>query len=134
MKARHLFGACVLVSLAACTQIPYHAPDMSAELQSAIAAAHIAGIDGPAEVKLADRTMLRLQSGLVYIPSAQGKRLLRAMDRRADERVLGVVVSSGWQAALVAVIYAKDPKAQGIPDLQVAGWTDTPALIGFRQR
>ena len=109
MKALHLFGACVLASLVACAPIPSRAPDAHSELQSAIVAAHIAGIDGPAEVRLADRTVLRLQSGLVYIPSAEGRRLLRAMDRRADERVLGVVVSSGWEAALVAVIYAKDP-------------------------
>ena len=74
-----LAGAGLLVSLAACTQLPYTAPDTHSELRAAIEAARRVKTGGPAEVRLAERTVLLLQAGLEFIPPAQGGRLLRAM-------------------------------------------------------
>lgn len=118
---------------AACSQLPYVPSEASAELRAAIAAAHAAGVGGPGTVRLSERVVLQLQAGLVFIPPAQGGRLLRAMGESPGENVLGVVVSSSPEAA-VAVIYARDGDVSGVPDLEVAGWSRAPALGAFRQR
>lgn len=122
------------VSLAACAPIPLHAPGPPPELRSAVSAAHPMAIHGPADVRLAERTILELQAGFAFIPPAAGERLLRAMGERTRERLLGVVVMSAADAAVVAAIYAGDPRYAGIPELELSGWRDAPALIGFRQR
>ena len=129
-----LAGAGLLVSLAACTQFPYTAPNAHAELRAAIEAAHKARIGGPAEVPLADRTVLLLQAGLEFIPPSQGERLLRAMGEVPGERLLGVVVGGEPGAAEVAAIYARDRLDPALPELEIAGWNAAPALSGFRQR
>ena len=134
MKSLHLLGAWMLASLAGCAQIPWHTPESDAELRSAVAAAHEARIDGPAQVRIAGRTVLQLQIGLVYIPPAAGERLLRAIGERPLKEILGLVISSVPDSTEIAVLYARNERIPGIPDLEIAGWNAAPALAGFRQR
>lgn len=133
-KTRAVALACagLLASLAACTHFPYTAPGTHAELRSAIEAAHKARIDGPGEVRLAERMALQLQAGLVYIPPAEGERLLRAMGQRTRDKLLGVVVTGAFDTARLAALYAREERQPGIPELEAAGWTYAPALVGFR--
>lgn len=119
--------------LSACAPFAFRAPDKDLDLQRAIETAHSVRIDGPAEVRIAGRMVLRLQAGLAYVPSAEGERLLRAMGQRPSGKILGVVVSGGAQTE-IAVVYAKDPLIRGLPDLEVAGWNQAPELARFRQR
>lgn len=125
--------ASLAASLGACAPYFLHAPEAGVELRSAIEKAHKAKIDGPAEVKLAGRRVLRLQWGLAYIPPAEGERLLLAMGDRPLGKILGVVISRASDTVEIAVIYAKEERI-GFPDLEVAGWNKTPALAGFQRR
>jgi uncharacterized membrane-anchored protein len=118
--------------LSACAPFVFRAPDTDLVLQRAIETAYSVRIDGPAEVRIAGRMVLRLQAGLAYVPSAEGERLLRAMGQRPSGKILGVVVSGGAETE-VAVVYAKDPLIRGFPDLEVVGWNQAPGLGRFRQ-
>lgn len=128
--------ACIaLCSLCAgCAPYALRTPGPDAELQSAIESAHRARIDGPALVRIALRTELRLEAGFVYIPPAQGERLLRAMGKRPAKEILGVVISAAPDRTDLAVLVARGERIAGIPDLGVEGWSAAPALAGLRQR
>lgn len=133
-KAAAALAAGLLAALAACTHVPTTEPDTRSylELRAAMAAAHAARIHGPREVRLAGRMMLRLQEGLVYIPPAQGERLLRAVGKIPRQRLLGVLVVGASDTTWVAVLYAREQGMPGIPELDVAGWDHVPALAGLR--
>ena len=127
--------ALLAVSLTACAPMLLQAPSASEmELRAAIEAARRVKTGGPAEVRLADRTVLLLQAGLEFIPPAQGERLLRAMGGVPGERLLGVVVGGEPGTAEVAAIYARDRRDPALPELRIAGWNAAPALSGFKQR
>ena len=123
----------LVASLSACAPYALRAPDADLELRSAIETAHSVRIDGPAEVRIAGRMVLRLQAGLAYVPPAEGERLLRSMGTRPRGKILGVVVSGGAETE-IAVVYAKEQLIGGIPDLEVVGWNQAPELGRFRQR
>ncbi len=65
-----------------------------AELDAAFAAAKQTAVQGPAEVKLADQAALKLPEGFVYVPPAEGKRIMTAMGNRAGAGLLGLVFPS----------------------------------------
>jgi uncharacterized membrane-anchored protein len=120
-------------SLSACAPYLPRATDTNLDLQRSIDAAHGVRIDGPAQVRIASRMVLRLQAGLAYVPAAEGESLLRSMGESPRGKILGVVVSGGAETE-IAVVYAKDPPMRAIPDLEVVGWTQAPELGRFRQR
>ena len=122
--------ASLAASLGACAPYTARVPDAAPDLRSAIEAAHQARIDGPADVRIAGRMVLRLQAGVAYVPPAEGERLLRSMGGRPRGKILGVVVSGGSE---IAVVYAKDPLVRDIPELEVAGWDQAPELGRFRR-
>ena len=127
---------CVLATFAAllsgCAPFGLRPPGDQAELQAAVGAAQRVRVAGPAEVMLADKTVLAVQSGLTFIPPAEGELLLRAIGQRWRANLLGVVVISGSDVAKVAAIYAKD-RHPAIPELEVVGWSRAPALLVFRR-
>ncbi|MEK6243671.1 MAG: hypothetical protein AABM33_04135 [Pseudomonadota bacterium] len=124
----------LVASLSACAPFALHAPDTDLELRSAIETAHQARIDGPAEVRIAGRMVLRLQPGLTYIPPAQGERLLRSIGERPRQGMLGVVIANVTDSTEMVVVYATVHVISGIPELELVGWKQAPAFAGFRQR
>lgn len=131
-QALHALCASLALSLGACAPYTPRAPATDVDLQRAIETAHAARIDGPANIRIAGRMVLRLQAGHAYVPPAEGERLLRSMGERPRGKILGVVVSGG-AGTEIAVVYAKDQLIPGMPDLEVAGWNQAPELARFRQ-
>jgi uncharacterized membrane-anchored protein len=61
------------------------------EIEAAFEAAKQTAVQGPSEVKLADQATLKLPQGFVYVPPAEGKRIMTAMGNRAGAGLLGLV-------------------------------------------
>ena len=106
----------------------------SPEMQAAVDEAQKSRVNGPRDIKLAERTFLALAEGLVYIPAAQADRLLRAMGERPGLEVLGVVVTDAPDPLLIAVIYAKGRSARGVTEVEVVGWDHAPEMMPFRSK
>ncbi len=62
-----------------------------AEIDAAFEAAKQTAVQGPSDVKLADQATLKLPEGFVYVPPAEGKRIMAAMGNRAGAGLLGLV-------------------------------------------
>jgi uncharacterized membrane-anchored protein len=127
-----------------------------AELKAAIEAAQKAQVPGPSDVKLADQATLKLPKGFVYIPPAEGQKLLNAMGNRVGDGLLGLVFpdsDSQWFVAMrfLKSGYIKDDdarewktdellqglkegteesnkerRARGYPEIEVTGWVEAP--------
>jgi len=62
-----------------------------AEIEAAFEAAKQTAVQGPSDVKLADQATLKLPEGFVYVPPAEGQRIMAAMGNRAGSGLLGLV-------------------------------------------
>ena len=62
-----------------------------AEIEAAFEAAKQTAVQGPSDVKLADQATLKLPEGFVYVPPAEGKRIMTAMGNRVGAGLLGLV-------------------------------------------
>ncbi|MGH8699104.1 MAG: DUF2167 domain-containing protein, partial [Burkholderiales bacterium] len=62
-----------------------------AEIEAAFEAAKPAAVPGPSDVKLTDQATLKLPEGFVYVPPAEGKRIMTAMGNRVGAGLLGLV-------------------------------------------
>ena len=124
----------VLLFLAGCSPFVYHSPEATAELRSAMQAAHDARVDGPARVRLAGRTTLFVQSGLVFIPPGQAERLLRAIGRRPTKETLGLLVCATPSRTDMAVLYSRSNPGAELPELDIASWREAPELAVFTPR
>ena len=62
-----------------------------AEIDAAFEAAKQTAVQGPSDVKLADQATLKLPEGFVYVPPAEGQRIMAAMGNRAGAGLLGLV-------------------------------------------
>jgi len=128
-----------------------------AEMQAAIEGARKAQVTGPSDVKLGDQAKLSLPAGFVFIPPAEGNKLLTAMGNRAGEGMLGLIFPESDAQWFVAMRffksgYIKDDEAKewktdellkglkegteasnkerrtrGYPEIEVAGWIEAPA-------
>jgi uncharacterized membrane-anchored protein len=81
-----------------------------AEFQAALSAGYKAGTRGPAPVKLLDEATLAVPAGEIFIPAAEGNRILRALGNTINGDtyqgiVLGLKPSDAW---LVVVRYIKE--------------------------
>lgn len=81
-----------------------------AELHAALDAGYKAGTRGPATVQLLDQATLALPANEIFIPTAEGTRILRALGNTISGTayqgiVLGTKPSDGW---IVVVRYIKD--------------------------
>jgi uncharacterized membrane-anchored protein len=131
--------------------------DRQKEIQVAFSAAQQAQTKGPSSIPLADQAVLKLPSGFVYVPQAEGARLLSALGNRPGEGLLGLVLPEAGEDWLVVLrLYksgfikdgdAKDWKAdellaglkagteevnkerreRGIPEMEIIGWIEPPA-------
>jgi uncharacterized membrane-anchored protein len=62
-----------------------------AEIEAAFEAAKQTAVQGPSDVKLADQATLKVPEGFVYVPPAEGKRIMTAMGNRVGAGLLGLV-------------------------------------------
>ena len=80
------------------------------ELEAAWQAAAKAGTVGPSDITLLNQAILKLPAGRVFVPKAEGTRVLRAMGNVVHgETFLGLIVSTEESANwLVSVRYIKE--------------------------
>jgi uncharacterized membrane-anchored protein len=127
-----------------------------AEMQAAIDAAQKAQVSGPSDVKLTDQAVLKLPQGFLYIPPAEGQKLLTAMGNRVGDGLLGLIFPDSNEEWFVAMRFMKsgyikddDAKewktdellsglkegteesnkerlARGFPEIEVVGWIEAP--------
>jgi uncharacterized membrane-anchored protein len=64
---------------------------IDADIDAAFEAAKATAVPGPAEVKLADHAALKLPERFVYVPPAEGRRIMTAMGNRVSDGLLGLV-------------------------------------------
>jgi uncharacterized membrane-anchored protein len=114
------------ILLGGCSQVMFsHA---NPEMRAAVEAANKTRIDGPADVRLTDGTVLALVEGLSYFGALEGERMMRAMGEHPGPGLLGVVVTDAPEPTLIAVIYAKGRNARGVPQVEIVGWEAVPGL------
>jgi uncharacterized membrane-anchored protein len=127
-----------------------------AEMRAAIEAAQKAQVPGPSDIKLADQAVLKLPKGFVYIPPAEGQKLLTAMGNRGGEGLLGLIFPDSDSPWFVAMRYLKsgyikdddakewktdellknlkegteesnqERRTRGFPEIEVTGWVEAP--------
>src|SRR5688572_22824649 len=135
-----------------------------AELEAAFSAAQKVHTRGPSNVPLADQAVLKLPEGFVYIPPAEGARLLTAMGNRVGDGLLGLIFPSSQEDWLVVLQLEKagfikdedaktwnvddllsgikagtdeankDRRSRGIPEMEIIGWVEAPAYDASTQR
>ncbi|KQU80368.1 MULTISPECIES: DUF2167 domain-containing protein [unclassified Rhizobacter] len=140
------------------------AEDRQKEGEAAVAAARAATVKGPSDVRLRDQAVLKLPAGMEYIPQPQAGRLMQAMGNSSDDRLIGLVQSSGESQWLVVARYenagyikdddAKDwnvddlfkslkegteegnkrRRDQGFPELEIVGWVQKPSYDAASHR
>ena len=128
-----------------------------AEMKAAIEAAQKAQVSGPSDVKLADQAVLKLPQGFVYVPPAEGQKLLTAMGNRVGDGLLGLIFPDSDAEWFVAMRFMKsgyikdddakewktdelldqlkagtedtnkERRARGFPEIEVVGWIEAPA-------
>lgn len=98
---------------------PPSAATRQAELQAAWEAAGNAGTKGPAKIPLIDQATLNISGDYVFIPKAEGMRLMRALGNTIDDRtfvglVLGATSKIRWivVARYIKEGYIKDDDAK----------------------
>jgi len=131
---RRAWRLLAVLLLGGCSPFIYHSPEATVELRSAMAAANDARVDGPARVQIAARTMLFVQTGVVYIPAAQAERLLRATGRRPTREMLGLLITSTPERTDAAILYSRSRPAAELPELDAVNWREAPELFALRSR
>ena len=133
MKPGLLVAAAGFV-LGGCSPFVYHSPEATAELRNAMEAANAARVDGPARVKLAARTDLLVQAGLVFIPPREAERLLRAIGERPTKEMLGLMIHATPERADRAILYSKNRPQAALPEIEFSGWQEAPGLWALRHK
>jgi uncharacterized membrane-anchored protein len=128
VASRWLLGACAALASFATLAQPTEAA--KAEFRAAVEAANRALVAGPADIKLADQAVLKLQKDLSYIPAAESGRLLIAMGNRAGEGLLGIVQSPAPDADWFVVM--RFTKSGYIKDDDARDWKVDELLSGLK--
>ena len=89
-RAAWLRLAAAAAALLAATAIQAQG-EADAEIDAAFEAAKQTAVQGPSDVKLADQATLKVPEGFVYVPPAEGKRIMTAMGNRVGAGLLGLV-------------------------------------------
>jgi len=135
-----------------------------AEWNAAIQAASKAKVEGPTDVKLADQATLKLPKGYVYIPAAEGKRLLVAMGNRVGKDLLGLIFPNSDAQWFVVMQFHKtgfikdddakewktdellesikqgtaasnkERRSRNMPEIEVVGWVEAPLYDAANHR
>src|SRR5436190_24197464 len=85
---------------------------------------------GPARIDVAPYTQLSIARKLIYLPPAEGLKLMNQLGERAGAEVLGVVLTDEAMP-LMMIIFVKSRDAKGRPDVELVGWDEAPAARRF---
>ena len=86
---------------------------------------------GPARIDLAPFTRLTIARTLIYLPPAEGMRLMRELGERPGAEVLGVVLTHNEATPRMLIIFAKSRDARGMPEVELVGWDEAPAARSY---
>lgn len=86
--------------------------------------------EGPAEIRLAARTHLKLARDLVFLPPAEGVKLMQRMGERPGAEVLGVVLTTEATPRML-ILFDAGRDARGVPKIDLVGWDEAPAARSF---
>src|SRR5258706_15335392 len=85
---------------------------------------------GPARIDVAPYTQLSIARKLIYLPPAEGVKLMHRLGERPGAEVLGVVLTDE-ETPLMMIIFVKSRDAKGRPDVELVGWDQVPAARSF---
>ena len=136
-RSRALAALCVAVALwcapaQAQSQEQSGAAAREAELNAAYEAGIKAGTRGPADIKLIDQATLAIPADTIFIPKAEGMRMLRALGNTVSGDthqglVLGLKSTDGW---IVVVRYLKEGY---IKDDEAKDWNADELLQNLKE-
>jgi len=86
--------------------------------------------EGPARIRIAPYTQLDMPRNLVFLPPAEGVKLMHALGERPGHEVLGVVLTDEPTPRML-IIFAKSRDARGVPEVELVGWDEAPAARSF---
>jgi uncharacterized membrane-anchored protein len=87
--------------------------------------------EGPAEIKLAPYTHLKIARTLIFLPPAEGLKLMQTLGERPGAEVLGVVLTHNEATPRMMIIFAKSRDARGRPEVELVGWDEAPAARSY---
>ena len=85
---------------------------------------------GPARIDVAPKTQLTIARKLIYLPPAEGLRLMNQLGERPGAEVLGVVLTDE-ETPHMMIIFVKSRDARGLPNVELVGWDEAPAARSF---
>lgn len=86
---------------------------------------------GPATINLAPFTQLTIARKLIYLPPAEGLKLMRELGERPGAEVLGVVLTRDESTPHMMIVFAKSRDARGRPRVELVGWDEAPGARSF---
>jgi uncharacterized membrane-anchored protein len=86
--------------------------------------------EGPAEVRIAPRTHLKLARDLVFLPPAEGVKLMERLGERPGAQVLGVVLTTEATPRML-ILFDAGRDVNGVPKVELVGWDEAPAARSF---
>ena len=87
--------------------------------------------EGPAEILLAPHTHLKIARTLIFLPPAEGLKLMQRLGERPGAEVLGVVLTHNEATPRMLIIFAKSRDARGMPEVELVGWDEAPAARSY---
>ena len=86
--------------------------------------------EGPARIDLAPFTRLSIARTLIYLPPAEGLKLMQELGERPGAEVLGVVLTDEATPHMM-IVFAKSRDARGRPQVELVGWDEAPAARSY---
>lgn len=87
--------------------------------------------EGPAEIRLAPKTKLKIPRTLVFLPPAEGVKLMQRLGERPGAEVLGVVVTNTEETPRMLILFSTGRDARGLPKIEYVGWDEAPGARTF---
>ena len=82
-------------------------------------------------MNLAPFTRLKVARDLIFLPPADGMRLMQRLGERPGAEVLGIVLTHTEDPPRMLIIFARQRDARGVPKIELVGWDDVPAARAF---
>src|SRR5437763_8324086 len=86
---------------------------------------------GPARIDVAPYTQLSIARKLIYLPPAEGLKLMHELGERPGAEVLGVVLTRDEATPHMMIVFAKSRDARGRPAVELVGWDEAPGARSF---
>ncbi len=86
--------------------------------------------EGPARIDVAPYTQLNIARKLIYLPPAEGVKLMESLGERPGAEVLGVVLTDEATPHMM-IVFARSRDARGRPDVELVGWDEAPQARSY---